>query len=90
MTGQPQGIAPTITIYIVGAILYGCPVMVSIMASILRYVFIKFPLSCTSQPSLKEFEYTRHGTQTLIAGFDVATGNVNNFIKISAKKPLSL
>lgn len=26
------------------------------------------------QPSLQEFEYTRHGTQTLIAG--VATGNV--------------
>jgi len=29
-----------------------------------------------SQPSLKEFEYIRHGTQTLIAGFDVATGQV--------------
>lgn len=28
------------------------------------------------QPSLQEFEYIRHGTQTLIAGFDVATGKV--------------
>ena len=28
------------------------------------------------QPSLQEFEYIRHGTQTLIAGFDVATGQV--------------
>jgi len=29
-----------------------------------------------SQPERQEFEYIRHGTQTLIAGFDVATGNV--------------
>lgn len=27
-------------------------------------------------PSRQEFEYIRHGTQTLIAGFDVATGEV--------------
>jgi transposase len=26
----------------------------------------------------REFEYIRHGTQTLIAGFDVATGKVNS------------
>jgi len=28
-------------------------------------------------PERQEFEYTRHGTQTLIAGFDVATGKVD-------------
>jgi len=28
------------------------------------------------KPEYQEFEYTRHGTQTLIAGFDVATGQV--------------
>jgi transposase len=28
------------------------------------------------KPELQEFEYIRHGTQTLIAGFDVATGQV--------------
>jgi len=30
----------------------------------------------TGQPERQEFEYIRHGTQTLIAGFDVATGQV--------------
>ena len=28
------------------------------------------------QPERREFEYTRHGTQTLIASFDVATGRI--------------
>ena len=28
------------------------------------------------KPEYQEFEYIRHGTQTLIAGFDVATGHV--------------
>jgi hypothetical protein len=28
----------------------------------------------------REFEYRRHGTQTLIAGFDVATGKVQGSI----------
>ena len=28
------------------------------------------------KPEYQEFEYIRHGTQTLIAGFDVATGQV--------------
>lgn len=30
----------------------------------------------TGKPRAREFEYTRHGTQTLIAGIDVATGKV--------------
>jgi len=28
------------------------------------------------KPECQEFEYVRHGTQTLIAGFDVATGHI--------------
>ena len=28
------------------------------------------------QPVKREFEYIRHGTQTLIASFDVSTGNI--------------
>jgi transposase len=32
------------------------------------------------KPERQEFEYIRHGTQTLIAGFDVATGFVNSVI----------
>ena len=28
------------------------------------------------KPQAREFEYQRHGTQTLIAGFNVATGEV--------------
>ncbi len=30
----------------------------------------------TGKVERQEFEYIRHGTQTLIAGFDVATGKV--------------
>ena len=30
----------------------------------------------SGKPEYQEFEYIRHGTQTLIAGFDVATGHV--------------
>jgi len=29
------------------------------------------------KPTAREFEYERHGTQTLIAGFDVSTGRVH-------------
>lgn len=32
------------------------------------------------KPEYREFEYVRHGTQTLIAGFDVATGQVTSQI----------
>ena len=31
---------------------------------------------CPGAVERREFEYIRHGTQTLIAGFDVATGQV--------------
>ncbi len=31
---------------------------------------------CSGAVERREFEYVRHGTQTLIAGFDVATGQV--------------
>lgn len=33
------------------------------------------------KPVRREYEYIRHGTQTLIAGFDVATGKVLASIK---------
>ncbi len=32
------------------------------------------------KPVLREYEYTRHGTQTLIAAFDISTGLVHGVV----------